>query len=273
IVSFDEQRAILLKHQFDLNAALAQCENEKKAIFEKIAELDKQLNTIPKTSQSSETALSYRLMPTEQKILGLKVRELDLLSKYKEDNLLVTSVREQLRLTEAFMENQRKVKPAEVVDPLWNDVYKHRLSNQAELTALNARGDSLTEQLRAVGLEMQAFEALEQRNKSILRELADNEEKYRIYRQRVEEAKVFDELNRQKMTSVIVIERASASGIPANPMRPLYILIPLILAGGIAGSLAIAYMREFLSHGVRTPSDVEKRLGIPVLVTIPIKAN
>jgi len=271
IVSFDEQRAILLKQQSDVNYARILADNEKNGLLQRLAELDKQLNIIPKTSQSSETALSYRLQPTEQKILDLRIREQDLLAKYKEDNLLVAGVREQLRLSEAFMENQRKIQPAQVVDPVWQDVYKQRLHCAADISAVNARIASLEGQLRGIDSEIQTFEALEQQNKSILREVNNNEEKYRHYRQRVEEAKIYDELNRQKMSSVSVIERASAPNIPVNLPKPLYVLIPGILATAILGSLALAYLLEWLSQGISTPTDAERRLGIPVLVSISVK--
>ena len=268
IVAFDEQRTALLKQQSDLLYIYNNVVNDVAGMEKTIKELDRQLNSIPKYSQTSETALSYRIRETEQKILELRLKEQDLLAKYKEDNRLIENVRESLKLTEAFMDRQRKVEMAQVMDPVWASVYKDYLKATADQDGHKAKRGMLEQQLLELGKEMQTFEGLEQRHKELVRTVVDNEEKYKQYRQRLEEAKIYDELERQKMTSVSIVQNASESAIPVNPQRPLFILIPAVLAVGILGSLGITYLLELLNHRISTPAEAEKRLGIPVLVTI-----
>ena len=73
------------------------------------------------------------------------------------------------------------------------------------------------------------------------------------------------------MTSVSVIEPAVAPIVPVNPPKPLILLIVIAIAGSILGSLGIAYLREPLDEGMSTPREAERRLGLPVLLTIAQK--
>ena len=76
-----------------------------------------------------------------------------------------------------------------------------------------------------------AFEAQESKYKQIIRNVADNEEKYKTYLSKLEEARIHDELDRQKMTNVSVLEPASIPIIPNNLPLPLvvYVLISVVV--------------------------------------------
>jgi len=43
--------------------------------------------------------------------------------------------------------------------------------------------------------------------------------------------------------------------------------------GGIGAGILLAFLLEFLSPCMTTPSNVEKRLRLPVLVSIPLKKS
>lgn len=269
IIAFDEQRSILLKQRSDLVAALSGTQNQIREIQDKIGEMDKQLKSIPKTSQNNETSIAQRIRETENKLLNLQLQEKELLSKYKEDNRLVVTLREQIRMTQEYLANQPKMKNAETVDPLWQAIYKDILQNSAELTSLKTRYAGLEEQTKALDEKIKAFEDSDYRHRELVREVADNEEKYRTYRQRLEESRIHDELERQKMTSLSVIEVAMPPIVPVNPPKPLILLLAGALLAGIAGGFGIAFGLEKISSVISTPAEAEKRLDLPVLVVIP----
>ena len=62
------------------------------------------------------------------------------------------------------------------------------------------------QQLEAVNAEISDFEPKESKYKQLSRDATDNEEKYKTYLAKLEEARIHDELDRQKMTSVSVLE-------------------------------------------------------------------
>ncbi len=271
IISFDEQRSALLTQRTNLVNSLNATNNQLKEVQEKITELERQLNSVPKTTTTASA--TERRADAEAKLLGLKLQEQELVAKYKEDNRLVVNTRNQIEMVKQFLEQESgKVKPGTApADPVYQDIQKQILSNRAEVSAMKIRISALDQQLQQLNAEIQTFEARESRNKELLREISTNDEKYRTYRQRLEEAKIYDELDRQKMTSVSVIEPATAPAVPFNPRKPLVLLILGALAVSILGSLGIAYVLEMGKQVMSTPTEAERRLDLPVLITIPLK--
>lgn len=271
IIAFDEQRTMLLNQRSHLVNSIGTTSSQIKEIQERISELEKQLNSLPKTATT--VGATERAGDAESRLLNLQLQEKELMARYKEDNRLVANVRNQIDMVKAYMDSQTdKKKPgAAPTDPVYQDIYKLILQNKAELGALKVRNADMEKQLGDLNTEVQTFEARENRNKELIRDIASNDEKYRTYRQRLEEARIYDELDRQKMTSVSVLESASPPLIPINPRKPFALLIVGAVVFSLAASFGIAYLREFLKQGMSTPTEVERRLDLPVLIAIPIK--
>ena len=274
IVSFDEQRGMLLKQRFDLLSALSGSQNQAKEVQERITEFEKSAKNLP-TSVTSAAA-NERKGESESKLLTLQLQEKELLSKYKEDNRLVANIRNQIQLVKEYMDSQKNVGGARqnsTPDPLYQDIQKQIIQNKAELSSLKSKTVAIEQQLAAVNKEIQARESQEGTYRQLAREVTDNEEKYRGYRQKLEESRIYDELERQKMTSVSVIEPASVPTIPVNPPKPLILFIALAFVVGLAGSFGLAFMLEHMRQGMTTPAEAEKRLGLQVLATVPFKSG
>lgn len=88
-----------------------------------------------------------------------------------------------------------------------------------------------------------------------------------------ETAEVFMETVKDimKVENVQVIDKAEA---PLNPIRPRP-LLNIAIAGilGVMLGIFIAFLIEFLDNTIKSPEDVEKYLGVPVLGTIPKSDN
>ncbi len=271
IVSFDEERDMLLKRRSDLAGTLTATANGIKEIEEKIAEFEKQLASIPKTAT---TATAYDMTKDAGgKLLNLQLQEQELVAKYKEDNRLIANIRAQIAMVKEYLEkNSANAKPgAAPADPVYQDVQKQILSNKVELGASKIRYAALEKELGELNAQIQAFEALGNRYKELTRDLSANEENYRGYRQKLEEARIYDELDRQKMTSVSVLEPAGVPIAPVNPPKPFILLIAAAIGAAILGSFGIAYMRELAKQVMSTAMEVERKLDLPVLITIPIR--
>jgi uncharacterized protein involved in exopolysaccharide biosynthesis len=181
---------------------------------------------------------------------------------------LVTTVREQIALTKNYL-NARG--PLVSNDPIYEDMQKQILQTKAETSALKVRQKGLDDQIKTASAEISAFESQESKYKQMYRDVADKEESYKTYLAKLEEARIHDELDRQKMTSVSVLEPASVPIIPNNLPHPFifYILIALFL--GIAGSIGLAFIVEILSPAMSTPAQAERRLDLPVLAVVAYK--
>ena len=266
IISFGEQRSFLLNRQRQLVADRYDNENKMAQVQEKIGELEKQLPNIQKTS----IVAAENLSALDNRLFGLEMQEKELLSKYKEDNRFITNIREQIQMVKDHLKGPRGQKQAPV-DPAYQDMQKQIMQSKAEYSGLKIKDKGLDEQIQSVGVEIAAFEAQESKYKQLERDVADNEEKYKTYLSKLEEARIHDELDTQKMTNVSILEPASVPMIPNNLPLPLVVYVLISLLFGIAGSIGLAFSIEIMSPGMSTPAQAEKRLDLPVLAVIACK--
>jgi len=71
------------------------------------------------------------------------------------------------------------------------------------------------------------------------------------------------------MTNISVIQAASVPAKPIKPKKKLNIALAIIL-GAVSG-LGLAFISEYKNQGLSTPESAERRLGLPVLGTVPYK--
>ncbi len=85
-----------------------------------------------------------------------------------------------------------------------------------------------------------------------------------------ETADVFMEVVKEimRVENVQVIDPAQVPTSPVSPRPLMNISIAGVL--GIMLGVFIAFLKEFLDNSIKTPEDVEKYLGVPVLGTIPL---
>ena len=71
----------------------------------------------------------------------------------------------------------------------------------------------------------------------------------------------------KKVDSVSIVDTAVTPDKPVKPNKKLNILIAFVV--GLMASVGIVFLLEYLDNTLKTSSDVEKLLGIPVLGVIP----
>jgi uncharacterized protein involved in exopolysaccharide biosynthesis len=104
---------------------------------------------------------------------------------------------------------------------------------------------------------------------NLKRDVAVNDRNYRTYLEKVEDARILDDLNRQKSTSISVIQEATAPAEPVRPRKFLNIALGVIL--GAFAALGLAFVTELSAQSLSSPGSVERALGVPVLTTISLK--
>ena len=104
------------------------------------------------------------------------------------------------------------------------------------------------------------------RQGELLGELKVAEEKYLLYVNKREEARIEDALDQGGILNVVIAEEPR---VPALPARSgwAFGLMGLLLGGTLSTSLAFA--ADYLNPGFRTPDEVTAYLGIPVLASLP----
>jgi hypothetical protein len=86
------------------------------------------------------------------------------------------------------------------------------------------------------------------------------------YQREYEEARMQDELNRDGIINVVPISPVWANPNPVKPNTPL--LLKLALGLGLIVAIGFGFLLEILDHRLKSDSDTEGYLGVPVLTAL-----
>jgi uncharacterized protein involved in exopolysaccharide biosynthesis len=104
---------------------------------------------------------------------------------------------------------------------------------------------------------------------NLKRELATNEKNFQIYGDKMQEARIIDDMNRLKLANISVIQRAAVPIKPYKSHKKLNVALA-ILFGALSG-IGFAFLSEKNSQGLLTPEIAERRLNLAVIAAIPYK--
>jgi uncharacterized protein involved in exopolysaccharide biosynthesis len=272
VFSLDEQRSLLLKQRMELDTDLKNTSNHIDELQKRLSFLKSQLKVISEDKDRyTQTERDKIIVEAKAKLLDLKLREQQLLEKYKESNRLVMNIRKEIELVTDFLRQQEedtasKVKTGNIV---YQEVEKEALKTEADLNSQFAKVSTLRLQLSQVDREIQSINLNEKELVGLKREVSNNDKNYRTYVDKLEDARISDDMNLQKMANVSVIQVAAVPAKPIKPKKALNILLGIIL--GTVSGLGFAFFSEYSSQGLSTPESVEKRLDLPVLTTVSYK--
>jgi len=97
------------------------------------------------------------------------------------------------------------------------------------------------------------------------REVDTNRQLYDALIKRMKEQSVTEEI---QTVNVWVVEKAEKPASPVKPRKSLNILLGIIV--GLFGGIGLAFFIEYLDNTIKSPEDVETRLGVPVLGVVPL---
>lgn len=245
VFSLEDQRTSLLNQRTALDANLKTAENE-------ISGLQRKLAFIKGPRWQAEPTPEIRTA-----LFALEQREKELLLKYKENTPPVQNVRAELQtLREAAKRNTEVVRQAELSRA------------EGELEVLQARYDGLRRQLSQIDSAIQALDSRSRELVELRREASSQEQTYQAYSRKYEEAQIAEDMDRNKMVAISIVEKAIPNSVPIKGRFGKRELIPMGFLGGIGAGLALAFLLEFIAPGMTTPWSTERRLGLPVMSAI-----
>jgi uncharacterized protein involved in exopolysaccharide biosynthesis len=274
VYSLDEQRTLMLRQRTDLATEMMNARNS-------VSELQRRLDTLRSrvkalTSSNAlytQTERDKIIVEAKSRLLALEINQQELLRKYKEDNKLVVENRTQIQLVKSFLREQEADISRKVLTG--NSVYQAAQTDvvrtEADLSAQRAKYATLKVQLEQLDSEIQALDLREKEMQNLKRELVTNEKNFQVYGDKMEEARIIDDMNRLKMANISVIQPAPVPVEPVKPQKGLNIFLGIVF-GTISG-IGFAFFSERNSQGLVTPEIAERRLNLKVLASIPYKGE
>jgi capsular polysaccharide biosynthesis protein len=93
------------------------------------------------------------------------------------------------------------------------------------------------------------------------------EENDLLYKQKREEARIGDALDRQRIVNVAIAEAPTVPALPAHFHWALTLLLGFVLACLV--SPVVAFTVDYFDPSLRTPDELRDVLQIPVLAALP----
>src|SRR6266481_339063 len=272
LVVLAQQKDLTLQKTAEAKAKLLESEAAVNEATNRIKKIEQQLAVTPKriVTQSKSLPAQYSAERLNTMMVELQNRRTQLLTKFRPDDRLVREVDAQIRTTRealAKAESQTATEQATDLNPLRQTLETEYSRARLEQTGAQARRDTLAAQLRDYEGSLQKLEGNTTKHNDLQRQVKEAEDNYQLYAKKREEARIADELDRQKITNVSIAEAPAVSQIPSSPNRPLNLVLGVFVAALL--SLGTVFSADMLGDTVHSPRQLEALTGATVLATVP----
>jgi uncharacterized protein involved in exopolysaccharide biosynthesis len=221
-------------------------------------------------SQVRSTENQYLMQQLKTTLLDLQLKRTALLEKFKPDYRPVQEIQKQIDETTATIaqaENSPQHEETTDRNPSYEWLQAERTKSSAELASLQARAAETQSVIRAYRRQLGVIDVNGAQQENLLREVKEAEGNDLLYKQKREEARIGDALDRQRIVNVAIAEAATVPALPARPHLALTLLFGTLLACLV--SPGVAFVADYLDPSLRTPDELRNVLQIPVLATLP----
>jgi len=271
VVSAAMERDIALQKLGDADATRRLIDQEQAEAERTIASLKDQLKAFPSRSVTVKHWTDNPLLQEKLKthLLELQLKRTQLLTRFQPSYRLVLEVDEQIAQARSAIAAETLAPVRDETtdkDPNYEWARMELEKAEVRMEGLRARGRDAAVQeaaLRATAERLQAS-AIDQQD--LMRTAKADEDTYFLYLRKLEEARIGDALDHQKILNVAIVEPPVAPAIPEHSI-PYDLAIAFGLAGVVA--VGVAFTAEYFDSTVRTPIEARMLLEAPVLAWLP----
>jgi len=276
LVVLSQQKDLTLQKTAEAKSKLLESEAALNEATNRIKRVEQQLASTSRrvTTQSRSLPNQYSAERLNTMIVELQNRRTQLLTKFRPDDRSVREVDQQIRTTrEALAKAEQKTAVEEATDlnPLRTSLETELSRAKLDQSGAQARRDTLTGQLQQYEGSLKKLGGDTTKHDDLQREVKEAADNYQLYAKKREEARIADELDRQKITNVSVAEAPVAAQLPSGPNRTMNLVLGIFLAGLL--TLGGVFSAELLNDTVHTPRQLEALTGAPVLATVPANSR
>ena len=271
VVSAAQERDMALQKLSDAEANDRQTQVTIVETRRRIRDLESKLKSLPERTltvirNSDNPQLTEKM---KSKLLELQLKRTELLTKFQPSYRLVQEIDQQIAETRASILGEEH---SPLRDETTNQEPNHEwakselIKAQVELGTLEAHGQAVRIQVTGYREVAQRLGGNALRQGELLAELKVAEEKYLLYVNKREEARIENALDQGGILNVTIAEEPR---VPALPARAGWVFGLIGVMLGSTLSTGLAFTADYLNPGFRTPDEVVDYLGVPVLASLP----
>ena len=265
------ERDQVLGNLKDANATLQQTNASIKETEKRLLTLKRQAGSTPsrQTTQLRTSDNSLLMQQLRSTLLALELKRTNLLQTYQPDYPLVVEVEKQIEQTKTALDGAGKNPIREETtdrDPTFQWIAGERVKAEADLDALRAKSAATASTIREYQSTARDLNQKSIQQADLLRNVKTNEDNYLLYKRKMEEARLSEALDARGILNVVVADPPTRPVFPeSSPM--LNPIVGLFVA--MLGSIAMAFIVEYMDPSVKSPSELQRVLQLPVLAALP----
>ena len=237
----------------------------------RVAALRQQLDSLPAEQVESVTT-GIGNEGTDQmrgQLYQLEVRQKEAAAKYTDAHPAKQALDEQLQASRAIAEKQAPTRThvATGQSRIHQETQAALLQEQALLAGSRTKDNVLDSQLAALRGQVKDFNQQELAVAALEGDIEVCDATYRKYAAGMEQAKIDQARETARISNIAVAQPATLEPEIVFPNRTMCMEFGVLF--GLVAAMAVAFWAEVRNHSFRGPEDIQRRLGIMVLATIP----
>jgi polysaccharide biosynthesis transport protein len=249
IMGLQEQRQITAQKIMDFNKQYLESQAQRLSVEAKMNELQRVTSDRGGAATIFTVADSALIQKLKQEASELEVTKAKLSKTYKDKHPEILKIEAQMEQVGQRIEAEIKTMMRAV---------------QTEFRVARAREETLLGNVNRLRTEAQELNEKEIQYLNLQRDADSNQQLYEAVLKRLKETGVTGGL---ETNNVSVIEEAVTPRLPIRPRKSLNLLVAVVV--GVLIGVGTALTIEYFDTTVKTPDDVERYLGLPVIGIVP----
>jgi polysaccharide biosynthesis transport protein len=253
ILGMEEQRKITAQKIMDFNKGYLEAQAQRLSIEAKLRELNK----IARDKSGAQTIFSVAdstlIQKLKAEVSDLEVQKSKLLKTYKDKHPEILKIDAQLQ---------------QVAQKIDAEMHTMLRAVDTEYRVAKAREETLLGTVNQLRREGQDLNEKEIQYQTFQRDSDANQQLYDAVLKRLKETGVTGGL---ETNNVRVVENATVPGTPVRPRTRFN--LALSVAVGLLLAVGVVLTVEYFDTTIKSPDDVERVLGLPLLGVVPVLAK
>lgn len=264
INSLPEMLQANLQTQDRLERDVTQLNDQLRGLREKEGSLTTQLASILPEVDKRESML---VDPEWNRLKELQSRLVNLTSRYSDEYPDVIKTKAEIAEMEKRVQ-QPVVAPGKTANPAYIALSSQLAGIQSDINSVKRQIGGLNKQVTDMRYRTAATPKVEEGLKALLIDRNNAQAKYDDLMKKLMESRVAQGLEKGQMGErFTLVDPARLPEKPVSPNRLAIMLIGLLL--GIGSGIGSASLREFADQSARSPEELARATGLPVLAVIP----
>jgi uncharacterized protein involved in exopolysaccharide biosynthesis len=271
VTSAAMERDLAIQRLSEADASARQTQVLIAATSERARTLASRLKDLPEriTTQVRDSDNQQLMEKMKTQLLELQLERTGLLMKYDPSYRPVQEVEQKIAETQSSITAEERAPLREQTsdqDPDHEWAKAELLKAQVELDALGAHVNAENALLAYYRDSARQLGDRAIRQDHLLHDLKATEDKYLLYLNKREEARIGDALDQGGILNVAIAEQATVPALP-ELSGVSFGMIGLLFASTL--STGLAFVADYLNPAFRTPDEIVAHLGSPVLASLP----